>query len=144
MLCPWILPSPDYLSSKSRAKQIRSGPVAAGLSTIATYTLSACFVGKLRINESKPTNSLNISIDPIPPSIISPFFLPLMLLRQSFLSHHIIRRTIMTASYTPIAIQHVNLAIPKDTLEQAQEFYGDVIGFKNDQVPQAQRDTLLW
>lgn len=75
MLCPWILPSPDYLSSKSRAKQIRSGPVAAGLSTIATYTLSACFV---------------------------------------------------------------------DTLEQAQEFYGDVIGFKNDQVPQAQRDTLLW
>lgn len=50
----------------------------------------------------------------------------------------------MTASYSPIAIQHVNLAIPKGTLELAQEFYGDVIGFKNDQVPQLQRDTLLW
>ncbi|KIR73519.1 hypothetical protein I310_02190 [Cryptococcus deuterogattii CA1014] len=50
----------------------------------------------------------------------------------------------MTSSYTPIAIQHVNLAIPKGTLEQAQEFYGDVIGFKNDPVPQLQRDTLLW
>ncbi|OXC69019.1 hypothetical protein AYX13_02308 [Cryptococcus neoformans] len=67
-----------------------------------------------------------------------------MLFRQSFLSHHIIRRTIMTSSYTPIAIQHVNLAIPKGTLEQAQEFYGDVIGFKNDQVPQLQRGTILW
>lgn len=50
----------------------------------------------------------------------------------------------MTSSYTPIAIQHVNLAIPKGTLEQAQEFYGDVIGFKNDQVPQLQRGTILW
>ncbi|OXH31296.1 hypothetical protein J008_03662 [Cryptococcus neoformans] len=67
-----------------------------------------------------------------------------MLFRQSFLSHHIICRTIMTSSYTPIAIQHVNLAIPKGTLEQAQEFYGDVIGFKNDQVPQLQRGTILW
>ncbi|AFR95776.2 hypothetical protein CNAG_02043 [Cryptococcus neoformans var. grubii H99] len=67
-----------------------------------------------------------------------------MLFRQSFLSHHIIRRAIMTSSYTPIAIQHVNLAIPKGTLEQAQEFYGDVIGFKNDQVPQLQRGTILW
>lgn len=81
------------------------------------------------------------------PHAIHPVLLLLlssMLLRQSSLSHHIIRRSIMTASYTPIAIQHVNLAIPKGTLELAQEFYGDVIGFKNDQVPQLQRDTLLW
>ncbi|WWD08061.1 hypothetical protein V865_006171 [Kwoniella europaea PYCC6329] len=46
--------------------------------------------------------------------------------------------------YTPILLQHVNLPVPKGTLHLAQEFYGEVIGFENDPVPQLQRDILLW
>ncbi|OCF59199.1 hypothetical protein L486_03701 [Kwoniella mangroviensis CBS 10435] len=46
--------------------------------------------------------------------------------------------------YTPILLQHVNLPVPKGTLHLAQEFYGEVIGFENDPVPQLQREILLW
>ena len=48
------------------------------------------------------------------------------------------------ASYTPIALQHVNLTVPAQTLDVAREFYGEVLGFKEDPVPQLQRDMLLW
>ena len=49
----------------------------------------------------------------------------------------------MTA-YTPIALQHINLTVPRDSLDLATEFYGQVIGFGSDQVPAAQRGVLLW
>ncbi|WRT65117.1 uncharacterized protein IL334_002059 [Kwoniella shivajii] len=48
------------------------------------------------------------------------------------------------APYTPVLLQHVNLPVPKGTLQLAQEFYGEVIGFENDPVPQAQKEILLW
>jgi 4-hydroxyphenylpyruvate dioxygenase-like putative hemolysin len=48
------------------------------------------------------------------------------------------------ASHTPITLQHVNLTVPAHTLDLAREFYGEVIGFVEDPVPQLQRDTLLW
>ena len=48
------------------------------------------------------------------------------------------------ASYAPILLQHVNLPVPDGTLGLATEFYGEVIGFKSDPVPQLQRDSLLW
>ncbi|WVF70162.1 hypothetical protein IAT40_004950 [Kwoniella sp. CBS 6097] len=47
-------------------------------------------------------------------------------------------------SYTPVLLQHVNLVVPRGQLHLAQEFYGDIIGFENDPVPQLQRDSLLW
>ncbi|WWC67581.1 uncharacterized protein I206_101491 [Kwoniella pini CBS 10737] len=48
------------------------------------------------------------------------------------------------APWTPTLLQHVNLPVPKGTLHLAQEFYGSVIGFENDTVPQLQKDILLW
>jgi hypothetical protein len=50
----------------------------------------------------------------------------------------------MAPSYTPIALQHVNLVVPRGTLHVAKEFYGEVIGFASDPVPQLQKDVLLW
>ena len=46
--------------------------------------------------------------------------------------------------YTPTQLQHINLAVPAGTLLLATDFYGQVIGFASDPVPQAQRDSLLW
>lgn len=46
--------------------------------------------------------------------------------------------------YTPTLLQHINLAVPAGTLQLATEFYGGVIGFASDPVPQLQRDSLLW
>ncbi|KAK1927136.1 hypothetical protein DB88DRAFT_537117 [Papiliotrema laurentii] len=43
-----------------------------------------------------------------------------------------------------ISLQHVNLCVPKGTLHLAEEFYGQVLGFASDPVPQAQRDGLKW
>jgi hypothetical protein len=48
------------------------------------------------------------------------------------------------APYTPTLIQHINLAVPVGTLNLATQFYGGVIGFGSDPVPQLQRDSLLW
>jgi hypothetical protein len=48
------------------------------------------------------------------------------------------------ASYAPTLLQHVNLPVPDGTLGLATEFYGEVIGFESDPVPQLQRDSLLW
>lgn len=47
-------------------------------------------------------------------------------------------------SFSPYRIQHVNLSVPVGTLEQAEEFYGTVLGFAPDPVPQLQRDSLRW
>jgi hypothetical protein len=55
-----------------------------------------------------------------------------------------ISNTHTMASYTPYAIQHINLSVPEGTLHLAEEFYGIVIGFPSDPVPQLQRDTLRW
>ena len=43
-----------------------------------------------------------------------------------------------------ISLQHVNLCVPDGTLHLAEEFYGQVLGFESDPVPQAQRDGLRW
>ena len=51
---------------------------------------------------------------------------------------------VATTDYTPIALAHVNLVVPKGTLHLAEEFYTDVIGFHNDPVPQLQKDVLRW
>lgn len=48
------------------------------------------------------------------------------------------------ASYTPYGIQHINLSVPEGTLPLAEEFYGKVLGFPSDPVPQLQRETLRW
>ncbi|WOO85358.1 uncharacterized protein LOC62_07G008858 [Vanrija pseudolonga] len=48
------------------------------------------------------------------------------------------------ASYTPYAIQHINLSVPEGTLHLAEEFYGEVIGFPSDPVPSLQKDSLRW
>ena len=48
------------------------------------------------------------------------------------------------ASYTPITLQHINLTVPPHSLDLAREFYGEIVGFKEDPVPALQRDTLLW
>lgn len=48
------------------------------------------------------------------------------------------------ASYTPYAIQHINLSVPEGTLHLAEEFYGQVIGFPSDPVPSLQRNSLRW
>ena len=48
------------------------------------------------------------------------------------------------APYTPTLLQHVNLAVPVGTLDLATQFYGGVIGFGSDPVPQLQRESLLW
>lgn len=47
-------------------------------------------------------------------------------------------------SFSPYAIQHINLSVPEGTLEQAEEFYGGVLGFAPDPVPALQRDSLRW
>ena len=46
--------------------------------------------------------------------------------------------------HTPISIHHVNFVVERGTLDQAKEFYCDVIGFGSDPVPQLQRDSLMW
>lgn len=46
--------------------------------------------------------------------------------------------------YSPYAIQHINLSVPNGTLALAEEFYGEILGFPSDPVPQLQRDTLRW
>lgn len=50
----------------------------------------------------------------------------------------------MSNDFSPILLQHVNLVVEKGTLELAEEFYGEVLGFKSDPVPQLQRDSLRW
>ena len=50
----------------------------------------------------------------------------------------------MTPSYAPIALQHINITVPKGGLDLAREFYKDVVGFGEDPVPQKQKDILLW
>lgn len=52
--------------------------------------------------------------------------------------------TMGPASFSPIALQHVNFTVPKDALPHAKEFYGDVMGLASDLVPHLQRDTLQW
>jgi len=47
-------------------------------------------------------------------------------------------------AYTPTQLQHINLPVPTGTLGLATEFYGDVLGFASDPVPELQRDSLLW
>lgn len=47
-------------------------------------------------------------------------------------------------SFSPYAIQHVNLSVPEGTLPHAEEFYGGVLGFASDPVPSLQRDSLRW
>lgn len=50
----------------------------------------------------------------------------------------------MSNDFSPISLQHVNLVVDKGSLELAEEFYGEVLGFKSDPVPQLQRDSLRW
>lgn len=41
-------------------------------------------------------------------------------------------------------IAHINLTIPHDTLEQAEEFYGTTLGLTSSPVPELQIGTILW
>ncbi|OAA66981.1 glyoxalase family protein [Niveomyces insectorum RCEF 264] len=41
-------------------------------------------------------------------------------------------------------IAHVNLVVPKDTLDAARAFYSDTLGFVSAPVPVLQRSTLAW
>ncbi|KAF2099029.1 glyoxalase family protein [Rhizodiscina lignyota] len=41
-------------------------------------------------------------------------------------------------------IAHVNLTVPPGTLDQANEFYANTLGFHRVPVPHLQRDTLAW
>ena len=47
-------------------------------------------------------------------------------------------------TYAPVLLQHINLTVPEGTLPLASEFYGEVIGFGVDPVPQLQKHMLLW
>jgi 4-hydroxyphenylpyruvate dioxygenase-like putative hemolysin len=52
-------------------------------------------------------------------------------------------------SYPPFyimisGIAHINLTIPEDTLEQAEEFYGTTLGLTSAPVPELQKGTILW
>lgn len=58
-----------------------------------------------------------------------------------YTDHNLFRRTM---SFSPYAIQHVNLSVPEGTLAAAEEFYGDVLGFASDPVPSLQRESLRW
>ncbi|KAK4688576.1 hypothetical protein P7C73_g1555, partial [Tremellales sp. Uapishka_1] len=50
----------------------------------------------------------------------------------------------MAPSYSPIALQHINLVVKRGTLDLAREFYADTVGFGIDKVPALQKDTLAW
>jgi hypothetical protein len=41
-------------------------------------------------------------------------------------------------------IAHVNLLVPKGTLDLAESFYGNTLGFTRVPVPVLQRGTLAW
>jgi catechol 2,3-dioxygenase-like lactoylglutathione lyase family enzyme len=41
-------------------------------------------------------------------------------------------------------IAHVNLTVPPGTLDQADAFYKDTLGFTKIPVPHLQRDSLAW
>ncbi|KAL1900561.1 hypothetical protein Sste5346_002284 [Sporothrix stenoceras] len=41
-------------------------------------------------------------------------------------------------------IAHVNLVVPRDTLDAAHAFYGDTLGFTSVPVPALQRGSLAW
>ncbi len=41
-------------------------------------------------------------------------------------------------------IAHVNLVVPRDSLDAAHAFYGDTLGFTAATVPVLQRGTLAW
>lgn len=41
-------------------------------------------------------------------------------------------------------IAHVNLLVPKGTLDQARAFYGTTLGFDVVPVPALQKETLAW
>jgi len=41
-------------------------------------------------------------------------------------------------------LAHVNLLVPRGTLDQATSFYGDTLGLKPRPVPQHQRGNLAW
>ncbi|CAK7235088.1 hypothetical protein SBRCBS47491_009173 [Sporothrix bragantina] len=41
-------------------------------------------------------------------------------------------------------IAHVNLVVPRDTLDAAHAFYGETLGFVSVPVPALQRGTLAW
>lgn len=41
-------------------------------------------------------------------------------------------------------IAHINLIIPRGTLDQAKDFYGNTLGLKSRQVPELQKASLAW
>lgn len=41
-------------------------------------------------------------------------------------------------------IAHVNLTVPRGTLDQAEAFYGKTLGMHRVPVPALQRDSLAW
>lgn len=41
-------------------------------------------------------------------------------------------------------IAHINLTVPRGTLETAAEFYGDTLALKRVPVPSAQTTELAW
>ena len=41
-------------------------------------------------------------------------------------------------------IAHVNLVVPRDTLDAAHAFYGETLGFTSVPVPALQRGSLAW
>ncbi|KAJ9101012.1 hypothetical protein QFC20_005296 [Naganishia adeliensis] len=41
-------------------------------------------------------------------------------------------------------IAHINLTVPRDTLETAAQFYGDTLGLTRVPVPSAQTKELAW
>lgn len=41
-------------------------------------------------------------------------------------------------------IHHINLVVPRDTLDDAAAFYGNTLGLTPRAVPELQRGTLLW
>lgn len=43
-----------------------------------------------------------------------------------------------------VGIAHVNLTVPAGTLDEAEAFYSNTLGFKRSAVPKAQRETLAW
>ncbi|KAJ5083889.1 hypothetical protein NUU61_008468 [Penicillium alfredii] len=41
-------------------------------------------------------------------------------------------------------IAHINLTVPQDTLDQAEEFYGTTLGLTSTPVPVLQKGTIAW
>jgi len=49
-----------------------------------------------------------------------------------------------TAAIMIAGLHHVNLIIPRGTLDEANEFYGKTLGLTPKQVPELQKGTLAW